>query len=41
VVAQRLARVAGLIDAPASLLRPKIAARVAASSLKRFRSTPG
>jgi 2-polyprenyl-6-methoxyphenol hydroxylase-like FAD-dependent oxidoreductase len=40
VVAQRLARVAGLIDAPASLLRPKVAARVAVSSVKRLRSAP-
>jgi 2-polyprenyl-6-methoxyphenol hydroxylase-like FAD-dependent oxidoreductase len=40
LVAQRLARVAGLVDAPASLLRPTVAARVAVSSIKRLRSAP-
>jgi len=35
LVAQRLARVVGLIDAPSRLLRPEIATRVAAASLKR------
>jgi len=36
-VAQRLARVVGLIDAPSRLLRPEVATRVAAAGLKHRR----
>jgi 2-polyprenyl-6-methoxyphenol hydroxylase-like FAD-dependent oxidoreductase len=35
LVAQRLARVAGMLDAPNSLLRPEVAVRVAAAGLQR------
>jgi hypothetical protein len=39
VVAQRLARTAGLLDAPSRLLQPKVALRVASSSFKRGSSS--
>jgi 2-polyprenyl-6-methoxyphenol hydroxylase-like FAD-dependent oxidoreductase len=40
LVARRLARVVGLLDSPTSLLRPEVAARVAAAGLKRRRAAP-
>jgi 2-polyprenyl-6-methoxyphenol hydroxylase-like FAD-dependent oxidoreductase len=40
MVARRLARVIGLIDGPSRLLRPEVAARVAAASLKRRDAAP-
>ena len=38
LVAQRLARVVGLLDPPTSLLRPEVAVRVAAAGLRRRRA---
>jgi 2-polyprenyl-6-methoxyphenol hydroxylase-like FAD-dependent oxidoreductase len=40
IVAHRLTRVAGLIDAPIRLLHPEVAARVAVAGLKRRRGAP-
>ena len=40
LVARRLTRVIGLIDAPSRLLRPEVAARVVAASLKRRDAAP-